>query len=104
LDSTSEFRDDIPLRTNVAHDSNNSNMRDTDHVYDAADVGMASGINDGRNKPRSNGLMKWEKGRIPWVVYCLTIIQVAVFIAELAKASKYHVLYFMRRANALQLL
>lgn len=84
MDSTSEFRDDIPLRTNIKTNNNT-----TDHVYDASDVGMAPSPTEGRqNKRRSHGFMKWEKGRVPWVVYTLTIIQVAVFIAELAKAGK----------------
>jgi membrane associated rhomboid family serine protease len=31
------------------------------------------------------GMFKKPKGRIPWVVYCLTLIQTAIFIAEIVK-------------------
>ena len=33
--------------------------------------------------------MKKSKGRIPWVTYVFTIVQVAVFIAEIAKNGAY---------------
>lgn len=35
-----------------------------------------------RREPEKRG---WFSGKIPWVVYFLTVVQIAVFIAELAK-------------------
>ena len=77
---TSEFRDDIPLR-----DQGRKHMS-TDHVYDAAELGMAA---KRENKRPGFNFFRKSGGRIPWVVYTLTIIQTAVFIAEIVKSGKY---------------
>jgi hypothetical protein len=63
---------------------------ETDHVYDASEAGMPPGLRSGRESPkRGFGYMNAPKGKIPWVVYGFTIIQVAVFIAEIVKNCKY---------------
>jgi hypothetical protein len=55
----------------------------TDHVYDA-------GIPEAPPNRRGFGLFKGGTGeRTAWVVWILTTIQVAVFIAELAKAGAF---------------
>ncbi|RDW94958.1 hypothetical protein BP5796_00721 [Coleophoma crateriformis] len=90
-DSTNSFSDNIPLR-----DQHSSPAKPypegTDHVYDAGESGMPPGVRSGRNKRRSAlGSMfegKGAKKRIPWVVYALTIIQTAVFIAEIVKNAQ----------------
>lgn len=88
-DSTGSFRDDIPLQ-NQPHQKPYAG--ETDHVYDAGESGIPPGVGNGKAKRRSAlGTMfqgKGSKKRIPWVVYCLTIIQSAVFIAEIVKNGK----------------
>lgn len=78
------FRDDIPLRDH--HKPSIS----TDHVYDANDPGLPPNVHEGRKSPKAKkGFGFFSKsGRIPWVVYALTVIQTAVFIAEIVKNSQ----------------
>ena len=65
----------------------------TDHVYDATNA--PSNLEDGRRKKNristAIGLntLQNRKTRIPWVVYLLTTVQVAVFIAEIVKNSMF---------------
>ncbi|KAI1393234.1 rhomboid-domain-containing protein [Hypoxylon trugodes] len=80
--------DDIPLRhqnktPGFAADSN-------DHVYDVPEQ-----EGGGRGLPKRNllrfgelGMLGSEKRRIPVMVYLFSIIQIAVFIAELVKAAQ----------------
>jgi hypothetical protein len=73
------FRDDIPLRDHVQKGN------ETDHVYDAPQQ-----IPPDSDKRRSGAgrFFKKGKGRVAWVTYILTTIQVAVFIAEIVKNGK----------------
>lgn len=80
-DSNSQFRDDIPLRSTNAKRVETP----TDHVYDAPEAGF---MPTKKADPRARGFGYFRKGKIPWVVYTLTIIQIAVFIAELVKCGK----------------
>jgi len=76
--------DDIPLEPQGRSRTNNG-MKDPemqDHVYDAPQ----------RKKSRKRrvrfgelGMLGSNQKRIPWVVYVLTVIQVAVFIGEIVK-------------------
>ena len=69
------YADNVPLRPTNTKDSNNA--------YQGHDYGDDPAIID-----RPSKKAKKKKGffaRIPWVVYTLTLIQCAVFIAELAK-------------------
>ena len=78
--SRTSFRDDIPLREHPVVPAKDD---PTDHVYDAPPNMMAEG---GRPPRRSrNRLFKTPLAKIPWVVYILTLIQISVFIAEIAK-------------------
>ena len=85
-DSTTSFRDDIPLRDHPGAPSK-SNFEGNDHVYDASDPTAPPHLmEEARPKRRSRlDFVKKPKGRIPWVTYILTTVQVAVFIAEIAK-------------------
>jgi hypothetical protein len=79
-DSTSSFREDIPLRDHPMKDNDA-----TDHVYDAP-MPPPNMMEEGRSKRKSGfGFLKSSKKRIPWVVYILTTVQVIVFIAEIVK-------------------
>lgn len=72
------YSDNIPLRQNPAKVSTEIGMQD--HLpYDPAIVDR---LPESRPKGRKHGFFS---GKIPWVVYTLTVIQCAVFIAELAK-------------------
>ena len=88
--STTSFRDDIPLRDHPGAPPK-SNLDSTDHVYDAADPTVPPHMmEEARPKRRSRlDFVKKPKGRIPWVTYVLTTVQVAVFIAEIAKNGVY---------------
>lgn len=88
--SVNSFRDDIPLRDHPK----NGGGSETDHVYDAGDARMPPTLGDSGKSPSSRlGLGFFKKdGRIPWVVYIFTTIQVAVFIAEIVKNGKITVL------------
>lgn len=64
------------------------NDSSTDHVYDAPapPPGMVEEGRSRSNRRQSRlGFVKAPKKKIAWVVYTLTIIQIAVFIAEIAK-------------------
>ncbi|KAI1504231.1 hypothetical protein F5X99DRAFT_372920 [Biscogniauxia marginata] len=66
----------------------------TDHVYDAPDHSPDHGLHDREASKRGRlhfgelGMLGSEKRRIPIVVYLFSVIQIAVFIAELVKASQ----------------
>ncbi|KAH9883885.1 hypothetical protein F4778DRAFT_764855 [Xylariomycetidae sp. FL2044] len=88
--------DDIPLQphNNNYHNSNNNKPLgylgdSTDHVYDAA--GPAAD-RDRTKKGRLHfgelGMLGSDKRRIPIFVYLFSVIQLAVFIAELVKAAQ----------------
>lgn len=77
-DSSNDFRDGIPLRDHT------KNPDATDHVYDieGSPEGKKRGIGFGRFRLGGGG------ERTAWVVWFLTTVQVAVFIAELVKAAQ----------------
>jgi hypothetical protein len=85
-DSQSQFRDDIPLRDHPAAMPKDDDP--TDHVYDAP-VSQMEGVS--RKRRSGNGFFKQPLSKVPWVVYTLTLIQIAVFIAEIAKNGKFTV-------------
>lgn len=97
MDSTNSFRDDIPLRDHTAAPAQGSSI---DHVYDAGDPGAPGHLNnqysnqynqqyppadEGRANRKSGLNFLKKKGRIPFVVYTLTLVQVIVFIVEIVK-------------------
>lgn len=84
---TSGFQPAIPLQDQGR--KNYQPYQDTDHVYDAAEVGMTPGFEDGKKKRRVMGMFNFSEGKTAWVVWFFTIIQVSVFIAELVKMGKY---------------
>lgn len=82
-DSQTSFHDDIPLRDHSAGPAKGDEP--TDHVYDAPPPVMG----EQRSNRRGRNFSKSRLAKIPWVVYILTLIQVAVFIAELAKNGRW---------------
>ncbi|KAG6041222.1 hypothetical protein E4U41_005505 [Claviceps citrina] len=75
--------DDIPLRDRTAkHDD------ETDHIYDAPEMGMVGHI---KKKPKKGirvgefGMLGADKRRVPWACYTFSVVQVAVFIGEIIK-------------------
>lgn len=93
-DSNPSFGDDIPLKNNPGVRPHNDNS--IDHVYDAPPPMMANTYaSDDGQKRKGMGLLSRNGKRIPWVTYLLTLIQVAVFIGEIAvngKPSNFYVL------------
>ena len=43
-----------------------------------------------RSRQRGSGRKGWFRGKIPWVVYIFTTVQIAVFIAEITRNGKCH--------------
>jgi membrane associated rhomboid family serine protease len=86
LDQSPSFQDDIPLRDHPGIPGKDNNS--TDHVYD---VPAPSQLEQGRkNRFSGMGFLGKQQGkRIPWLVYILTTVQVAVFIAEIVKNGTY---------------
>jgi hypothetical protein len=81
--SQNSFRDDIPLREHSAMPSKDDEP--TDHVYDIPPNATGVGERPNRTGESRRGFFKRPLSKIPWVVYTLTLIQVAVFIAEIAR-------------------
>jgi membrane associated rhomboid family serine protease len=87
-DSNPSFNDSIPLQTHPGRMPKDSDV--TDHVYDIGEPGTpAHLLNERKNKKGGKGLFKRSKGRLPWVTYLLTCIQIAVFIAEIAENGEH---------------
>lgn len=74
--------EDIPLQDQAA-----KNTDFNDHIYDAPDAAQAGRQQSKKGKVRLGelGMIGADRKRIPWVVYILTIAQVAVFIGEIVK-------------------
>ena len=72
--------DDIPLQD---RSSANKYGDMTDHVYEAPQ--RQKKPRRGRVRIGELGMLGANAKRIPWVVYVFTVIQVAVFIAEIVK-------------------
>ncbi|XMA15948.1 hypothetical protein WAI453_008739 [Rhynchosporium graminicola] len=81
-EASNSYQDNIPLKDHPGLPNKDSNVP-TDHVYDAPVV--PAHLEEGRKKNRVSGMFKNRKSRIPWVTYILTVIQVGVFIGEIAK-------------------
>lgn len=58
-----------------------------DHVYDAPGRPKKKG-KKGKVRLGELGMIGSDKKRIPWVVYIFSAIQIAVFIAEVARMGK----------------
>jgi hypothetical protein len=88
LDGASNHGDDIPLRDHPAVPAKDSPNISTDHVYDADPAMQSARLEEGRKRESlgRGGLARFKgKGRIAWVTYILTAIQVIVFIVEIIK-------------------
>jgi len=80
----SAYSDDIPLRQNPS--KGDSDLAMHDHLPDDPAIVDRPPQNAARRR-RKQGFFG---GKIPWVVYTFTLIQVCVFIAELAKNGEKH--------------
>ncbi|KAI1487774.1 hypothetical protein F5X96DRAFT_648363 [Biscogniauxia mediterranea] len=92
-DASPVTTDEIPLQNQ--NKTPGYALDSTDHVYDAPDPHTdPHGVNDrdmgkrGRLHFGELGMLGSEKRRIPIVVYVFSIVQIAVFIAELVKAAQ----------------
>ena len=83
------YSDDIPLRQHPSKGS--SDMLRDPLPYDPAIIDRPT--QNAARRRRKQGI--FGHGKIPWAVYTLTLIQVCVFIAELAKNGKICALYVL---------
>jgi hypothetical protein len=72
--------DDIPLQNRLPKDYDTP-----DHVYEAPQRKKSQ---QGKVRFGELGMLGANRKRIPFVVYAFTIVQVAVFIAEIVKNGK----------------
>ncbi|KAI0876689.1 hypothetical protein GGS24DRAFT_498666 [Hypoxylon argillaceum] len=80
--------DEIPLRQHSIKPAGYLN-ESTDHVYDAEPTTRRRGASKAAALGFGQlGMLGSDKKRIPFVVYIFSIIQIAVFIAELVKAAQ----------------
>ncbi|OLN84462.1 putative rhomboid protein [Colletotrichum chlorophyti] len=83
--------DEIPLQSrNHQQPPKDVEMNENDHVYDAPQGARRS--QSQRNKGKVGfgqlGMFGANRKGIPWVVYIFTLVQVAVFIAEIVKNAQ----------------
>ncbi|KAL8809731.1 MAG: hypothetical protein Q9223_006491 [Gallowayella weberi] len=81
----SPYSEDIPLRNHLStqsqdQDAYENRRQDNEAVYAARMSAQQRAGHDLRRQSKG-----WFSGKVPWVVYTLTLIQVAVFIAEIAR-------------------
>ncbi|KAJ0324141.1 hypothetical protein Brms1b_001388 [Colletotrichum noveboracense] len=82
--------DDIPLQSRQETQPKDVEMNDNDHVYDAPQGSRRSKSRRDKSKVGFGqlGMFGADRKGIPWVVYVFTLVQVAVFIAEIVKNGK----------------
>ncbi len=85
------YSDDIPLRQHQSKAS--SEMLRDPLPHDPAIIDRPA--HDTTRRMRNRGF--FGNGKIPWVVYTLTLIQVCVFIAELARNGEFCPFYVCGR-------
>ncbi|KAF6845370.1 rhomboid family membrane protein [Colletotrichum musicola] len=79
--------DEIPLQSRQDNQHKDVESNENDHVYDAPQGARRSKSRRDKNKVGFGqlGMLGANRKGIPWVVYIFTIVQVAVFIAEIVK-------------------
>ncbi|KAJ0388175.1 hypothetical protein COL922a_000806 [Colletotrichum nupharicola] len=82
--------DDIPLQSRQETQPKDVEMNDNDHVYDAPQGSRRSKSRRDKSKVGFGqlGMFGADRKGIPWVVYVFTLVQVAVFIAEIVKNAQ----------------
>jgi len=63
-------------------------------VYEGEERGFGDGDGDGGGRGRRGRRKRrkaWYKGRVTWVVWILTFIQVVVFVVEIIRNGKQHI-------------
>jgi hypothetical protein len=77
-------QEEIPLQDRTPK---NDDVEMNDHVYDAPGRPKKKG-KKGKVRLGELGMIGSDKKRIPWVVYIFSVVQIAVFIAEVARMGK----------------
>lgn len=86
MSSRPNIAEDIPLQ-----DRPTKGSEPNDHIYDAsAAPGQSSRKGRGKVRVGELGMLGSDKKRIPFVVYFFSLVQAAVFIAEIAKNGELH--------------
>lgn len=81
-----QYSDDIPLRKQTSKVNSDFLQNPLPHDPAIIDTPVRTAA-----RRRRQGFL--SRGKIPWVVYTLTLIQVCVFIAELVKNGDFYPLY-----------
>ena len=74
------YHEDIPLQDRA------KDVETSDHIYDAS--GQPKRQKSRKVRFGELGMFGADRKRIPWVVYLLTTVQIAVFIGEIVKNGK----------------
>ncbi|KAI9052169.1 hypothetical protein LZ554_003531 [Drepanopeziza brunnea f. sp. 'monogermtubi'] len=88
FESSNLYHDNIPLTEHPSvppKDSPLTDRFDTDHVYDAPVQPQRMEEGQSSKKKRMTGMFMNRKKRFPWLTYLLTVVQVGVFIGEIAR-------------------
>ena len=81
-----QYSDEIPLRDSLHHENGYKPAASESQIPLRPTESPEQVPNERRRRRRKENEKKgWFSGKIPWVVYFLTVVQLAVFIAELAK-------------------
>ena len=84
------YADNIPLRSHAQNNRSDEWTGQTQQPYspDEAERPSDSGRGGRRSRSKAKRRKGFFSGKIPWVVYILTLAQITVFIAELVKNCK----------------
>ena len=90
INDSGHFFDSIPLRPQPETSSSQEDFL-RDHLPDG-DKSLPSPISQRRRKRRREPEKKkgFFAGKVPWVVYMLTLVQITVFIVEIVKNCTLH--------------
>ena len=81
-----QYAEDIPLKANAAH--NGRQDYDYDTHYPPSPENQRIPLGGPANYSSRSKARRFFKGKIPWAVYVITAVQIAVFIAEIARNGR----------------
>ncbi len=88
---SSHYADDIPLRPRPQMSSSEERTTQNQQQYKPDDTnGLGELGKEGKGtRSRRKRRSRFLSGKVPWVVYVLTLVQTSVFIGELVKNGKH---------------
>lgn len=79
----SQFSDTIPLKNQQSINTNQDDWRTQPNAYSNSPESQTAPPLLPKNKSKSKKKDGWFSGKIPWVVYIVSLVQITVFIAEI---------------------